>query len=122
LTAALCGDPLVAEYRDEVDGGRAAGHHAVAFGMAGGVLGWGAEATAAAFLYSTTSLLVGAALRLLPLGQTAGQRMLWRLQPGIARIAREAAHRDLADLFPFPPGIDVQGMLHERLETRLFRS
>ena len=122
LTAALCGDPLVSEYRDEVDDGRAPGHHAVAFGMAAGVLGWSAEAAAAAFLYSTTSLLVGAALRLLPLGQTAGQRMLWRLQPVIARVAGEAARRDPADLFAFTPGIDVQGMLHERLGTRLFRS
>ena len=41
---------------------------------------------AAAFLYCTRRpLLVGAALRLLPMGQLEGQRVLWRLHPLIAR-------------------------------------
>jgi len=122
ISAALTGDQHLAAYLQEVDEGRAPGHHAIAFGMAAGVLGWDGEATATAFLYSTTALLVGAALRLLPMGQTEGQRVLWRLHPVIARAAREAADRDLADLSCFAPGLDVAGMLHERLETRLFRS
>jgi urease accessory protein UreF len=37
-------------------------------------------------------------------------------------VAREAADRDPADLFTFAPGLDIAGMLHARLETRLFRS
>ena len=51
-----------------------------------------------------------------------GQRILWRLHPVIARVAREAAARDPAEMWSFAPGLDVQGMLHARLETRLFRS
>jgi urease accessory protein len=94
----------------------------VALGNTAGVLGWTAEATAVAFLYSTTSLLVGAALRLLPIGQTEGQRILWRLHPIIARVGGEAAARDAAALWSFAPGLDIQGMRHERLEMRLFRS
>ncbi len=109
-------------YLEEVNAGGAPGHHAVAFGMAAGVLGWAAEDTATGFLYSTTALLVGAALRLLPMGQTEGQRILWRLHPVIARVAREAAGRDPSDMWSFAPGLDIQGMLHARLETRLFRS
>lgn len=122
IAAALTGDARLAAYLQAVDDGRAPGHHALAFGMAAGVLGWRDEDTATAFLYSTTALLVGAALRLLPLGQTDGQRMLWRLHPVIARLAREAARRDPADLCSFAPGLDIQGMGHERLEARLFRS
>ena len=118
----LTGDAHLAAYRDEVDAGNAPGHHAAAFGMAAGALDWGAEETAAGFLYSTAALLVGVALRLLPIGQTEGQRVLWRLHPVIGRLAREAAGRDAMDLWSFAPGLDVQGMLHERLETRLFRS
>lgn len=122
VAAALTGDSRLATYLEEVNEGRAPGHHAVAFGMTAGVLGWSAEDTATAFLYSTTALLVGAALRLLPIGQTDGQRLLWGLHPVIARVAREAAHRDTAEIWSFAPGLDVQGMLHERLEMRLFRS
>ena len=122
VAAALTGDPRLAAHLEGVNEGRAPGHHAVAFGMAAGVLGWGAEETATAFLYSTTALLVGAALRLLAIGQTEGQRLLWGLHPVIARVAREAAARDPAEIWSFAPGLDIQGMLHERLETRLFRS
>jgi len=122
VAALLTENAHLGEYLEEVNADRTPGHHAVAFGMAAGVLGWRAEDTAAAYLYSTTALLVGAALRLLPMGQTDGQRILWRLHPVIARVAREAAARDAAEMWSFAPGLDVQGMLHARLDTRLFRS
>jgi urease accessory protein len=122
VSSALTGDERLGAYLEAVNAGTAPGHHAPAFGMAAGIFGWSAEATAASFLYSTTALLVGAALRLLPIGQMTGQWVLWRLHPVIARVAREAADRDLADLFTFAPGLDIAGMLHARLETRLFRS
>lgn len=122
IAAALTGEARLAAYLDEVNTRRAPGHHAVAFGMVAGALGWDGEAAATAFLYSTTALLVGAALRLLPLGQVAGQAVLWSLHPVIQRVAREAAERPPGDLWSFTPGLDIQGMLHERLEARLFRS
>jgi len=122
VSAALTRDARLSAYLAEVDGGRAPGHHALALGMVAGVHDWNEEETATAFLYSTTAVLVGAALRLLPLGQTAGQRVLFRLHPLIARLAREAARRDVADVSSFVPGLDVHGMLHERLDARLFRS
>ena len=122
VSAALTRDQRLTAYLDEVDDGRAPGHHALAFGMVAGVHDWSPEETATAFLYSTTAVLVGAALRLLPLGQTAGQRVLSRLHPVIGRVAREAAQRDVGDVSSFAPGLDVHGMLHERLDARLFRS
>jgi urease accessory protein len=122
IAAALTEDRRLGAYLEEVDDGRAPGHHAVAFGMAAGALGWSAEAAATALLYSTTALLVGAALRLLPMGQTEGQRVLWHLHPVIERVGREAAARGPEELWSFTPGIDVQGMLHEQLPMRLFRS
>ena len=79
--------------------------------MVAGALGWAAEAAATAFLYSTTALLVGAALRLLPMGQLEGQRVLWSLHPVIERVAREAAERPPADLWSFTPGLEIAGML-----------
>ncbi|HEY7039535.1 MAG TPA: urease accessory protein UreF [Methylomirabilota bacterium] len=122
VAAALTGDRRLAAYLDEVNADRAPGHHAIAFGMVAGALGWDAEGAAIAFLYSTTALLVGAALRLLPMGQLEGQTVLWRLHPVIERVGREAAERAPDDLWSFTPGLDIQGMLHERLEARLFRS
>jgi urease accessory protein UreF len=48
--------------------------------------------------------------------------VLWSLHPVIARVAREAAERAPGDLWSFTPGQDIQGMLHERMDARLFRS
>jgi urease accessory protein len=93
----------------------------VAFGLAGGALGWEPSAAAGAYLYSTASLLVGAALRLLPLGQLDGQRLLWGVGPLITKLAREAVAAD-GDLWSFAPGIEIAGMRHARLDGRLFRS
>lgn len=122
VASELTGDARLRAYLGDIGAGRAPGHHAPALGMTGAVLGWDAGEMVVAFLYSTTALLVGAALRLLPMGQTEGQRVLWGLHPVIERVAREAAQRDPAELWSFAPGLDIQGMLHERLDARLFRS
>jgi urease accessory protein len=113
---------------ENVEARRTPGHHPVVFGVVGQLLGCGDEEAAAAYLYSTSVVVVGAALRLLALGQVDGQRTLWALRPLIARLAREAATSgaratgDAAEPWSFAPGIDVAGMRHARLEARLFRS
>ncbi|HET7874240.1 MAG TPA: urease accessory UreF family protein, partial [Methylomirabilota bacterium] len=99
VAAALTADGRLAGYLEDVNAGRAPGHHAVGLGMAGGALGWTPDEVTAAYLYSTTALLVGAALRLLPLGQLDGQRVLWGLAPVIERVAREAARREPTEMW-----------------------
>jgi urease accessory protein len=122
VASSLTDDTRLKAYLDDVNAGRAPGHHATAFGMTGGALGWTGLEAAMAFLYATAALQIGAALRLLSMGQVEGQRALWRLHPLIERLATEAAQRDVADLSSFTPGLDIAGMRHERLPARLFRS
>jgi len=122
VAAALTEDGRLVAYAGDVDKALAPGHHAVAYGLAAAALGWAPEATATAYLYSSTALLVGAALRLLSMGQMEGQRVLWALHPIIERAAREAAVRDVGDLWSFAPGIEIAGIRHAALEMRLFRS
>ncbi|HYB53479.1 MAG TPA: urease accessory UreF family protein, partial [Thermoanaerobaculia bacterium] len=122
VAAALTSDPRVVAYAGLVDGSQSPGHHAVAFGLAAAALGWTPLATASAYLYSTTALLVGAALRLVSMGQLEGQRVLWSLHPVIERVAREAVERGPEDLWSFNPAIEQAGIRHESLEMRLFRS
>jgi urease accessory protein len=77
---------------------------------------------AAAFLHSTAALLVGAGLRLLPIGQVEGQRVLAAMRERIARLAGRAATAEIDDMWSFTPGLDVAGLRHADLEGRLFRS
>jgi urease accessory protein len=130
LRAAVCLlDTLVlTALFEDVEERRTPGHHPLVFGVVGQALGCGDEEAAAAYLYSTSVVVVGAALRLLRLGQVDGQRTLWAMRPLIARLAREAAANgssatsDEPEPWSFAPGIDVAGMRHARLEARLFRS
>ncbi|HUO64821.1 MAG TPA: urease accessory protein UreF [Terriglobales bacterium] len=122
VAAALTEDTRLVGYSGDVDRSLAPGHHAVAYGLAAAALGWTAEAAAMAYLYSSTALLVGAALRLLSMGQLEGQRVLWSLHPVIERVARDAAARDVGDLWSFAPGIELAGIRHASLDMRLFRS
>jgi len=105
-----------------VENGESPGHHALAFGAVGAAMDWRGQELVSAYLYSTCSGLVAAALRLLPLGQLAGQRILWELLPLIARLADQSQDTDFADIWSFAPALEIAAMRHETLESRLFRS
>lgn len=122
LGAALTADTRLARYQADLEAGSVPGHHPVAFGLVAGALGWPGEDAAAALLYSSSAQLVGAALRLMRMGQLEGQQVLWSLGPLIDRLAGEAARRDPNDLWSFAPGIEIQSIRHAALPARLFRS
>lgn len=66
--------------------------------------------------------LVSAAVRLVPLGQTEGQRVLAALLPLCHAVAAEAEAAPLDALGGCTLLSDIASMRHETLETRLFRS
>jgi len=105
-----------------VENDKTPAHHAMAFGAVGGVLGWPELDMACAYLYSTCAGLVAAALRLLSLGQLAGQRILWALGPSIVKLAGEIQGKDMEEIWSFAPAIEIAAMRHEMLDARLFRS
>jgi urease accessory protein len=122
VAAALGADPFLAELARAVADGLAPGHHAAVFGGALGRAGVEPTLAAAAYLHSTAALLVGAGLRLIALGQLDGQRALAAMRPRIARLAEAAAAATPADMWSFNPGLELAGMRHATLDTRLFRS
>jgi len=122
IAAATGDDAFLSALARAVDDGLAAGHHAAVFGAALGRAGAEAEDAAAAYLYATAALLVGAGLRLLALGQLDGQRVLTAVRPRIARLAQAAAAATPEDMWSFNPGLELAGIRHATLEARLFRS
>jgi urease accessory protein len=122
VAAALGPDEFLAELAGAVGDGLAPGHHAPVFGAALGRAGVEPEVAAAAFLHSTAALLVGAGLRLIALGQLDGQRVIAAMRPRIARLARAAATASAADMWSFSPGLELAGIRHATLDSRLFRS
>ena len=80
------------------------------------------EPALAAFLQAVASNLVSAGLRLIPLGQTDGQRVLAGLEPVIAGCAQEALACPLDEVGGAAFRADIASMRHETQYTRLFRS
>jgi urease accessory protein len=75
-----------------------------------------------AFLHAATANLISAGVRLIPLGQTDGQRVLAALEPAIAAAAARAMATALDDLGSASFRADIASMRHETQYTRLFRS
>jgi urease accessory protein len=114
--------PLLEEFAKAVAEEATPGHHSIVFGMIGGILQWDALEMTSAYLYSTSAALIGAALRLLPLGQLAGQRILWNVRPLIAALALGAQDKHETDMWSFAPALEIASMRHALLDARLFRS
>jgi urease accessory protein len=75
-----------------------------------------------AYLQAFAANLVSAGVRLIPLGQTDGQRAIAALEPIVARCAGAALTADLDQLGSSAPLLDWCSMQHETQYTRLFRS
>jgi urease accessory protein len=75
-----------------------------------------------AYLHAAAANLISAGVRLIPLGQTDGQRVLAALEPVIAGAAERALATPLDDIGGAAFRADLASMRHETQYTRLFRS
>jgi len=99
-----------------------AGHHALVLGLLGYELGWEERVIVEAAGYQWLSGMISAALRLLPMGQLAGQRVLTTLLPHLPAIADDIRRQGWDDLSSAAPEFDIRAMQHEALDSRLFQS
>jgi urease accessory protein len=72
------------------------------------------------YLWSWLENQVMAAVKGVPLGQTAGQKMLLAIGDSLSSIADEAMRKE--DLSNFAPGLAMLSSRHETQYSRLFRS
>ena len=112
--------PLIEEYLAAVEAEQTPGHLAVTVGLTLAAAGWSKKDTIAAFLYQAATGFVAAAMKLLPIGQREGQRLLECWLGVIEPISLKAAHQQV--LQSWSPIQDIYAMRHNRLESRLFRS
>ncbi len=75
-----------------------------------------------AYVHAFAANLVSAAVRLVPLGHTDGQRALMRLESSVAGAVAQGAPGDLSLLSNTAILADMASMQHETQYTRLFRS
>ena len=78
--------------------------------------------TALAYLHAFTANLVSAAVRLVPLGQTDGQRITADLAPDVHATVERALACEIDAVGTAALMTDICSMNHETQHTRLFRS
>ena len=114
------GCPLLQDFLAAVEAERTPCHLAVSMGLALAASGWSREDAVAAYLYQAATSLMSAALKLLPIGQREGQRLLDGWMPLIAELGGHT-QPDMV-MTSWSPVQDIYAMRHSRLESRLFRS
>ena len=75
-----------------------------------------------AYLWSWLENQVMAALKAVPLGQSAGQRMLASIGGELPAVAQRATMLEDDELTNFAPGLAIASSRHETQYSRLFRS
>lgn len=96
--------------------------YSVIVGAVAGNRGISEDDTALAYLQAFATNLISAAVRLVPLGQTAGLRVLAALEPVILATVDDTNQATLDDVGGCAFRSDIAAMRHETQYTRLFRS
>ncbi|MBX2862015.1 MAG: urease accessory protein UreF [Leptolyngbyaceae cyanobacterium MAG.088] len=95
---------------------------AVAFGIIAAHWQIDPYTMALGYLQSWATNLIGAAVKLVPLGQTDGQRCLLKMIPELTTTAQASVNLQDDELYVSGWGSAIASMQHETLYTRLFRS
>ncbi len=122
IASIACPSSWLDDYAAAVASGRCHGHPAVAIAVAGSGLGAPSAALVAAHLQGVATTLTQNAVRLIPLGQNAGQRALAAARPLIAAVVERVPQLSLDDFGATLPGLEIAQMRHERLRARMYQS
>lgn len=107
---------------DEYLGSNADPNQLVGLCVAGYLWGISPEAMKQGYLWSWAENLVMAGVKLVPLGQTDGQRALMELTQLFPEMVSISTQLDEVMIGSFTPVVSLASSLHETQYTRLFRS
>lgn len=94
----------------------------IALGLSGAAHGISIAPLIGGYLHAFAANLISAAVRIVPLGQTDGQKTLAALAPLVDALVPRALAQDMQRLATAAPMVDWCSMRHETQYTRLFRS
>lgn len=122
IASAILDSEELEQYRKDVAGGACTGHPALAYALAGRALDVPLPELLSAYLFSAASSLTQNAIRAIPIGQDAGQRVLRQIHPQVATATARIAELARRDLGAAAPGLEIAQMRHERQRARMFMS
>ena len=96
--------------------------YATSVAAAAAFAGVGLQAALGAYLHAFSANIASAIVRLVPLGQSDGQKIIAAMEPVVERTLAEALERDPKDMGSAAFMVDWLSMKHETQYSRLFRS
>lgn len=115
-------DPLVVEYDEGLRARKYKGNPGIAAGLALGAAGVDELTAVSAYLTQMANSMTQNAIRAIPLGQDAGQRILVAVYEDIPQLAAATLQRDMLDLGVSFPRLEIAQMEHEYMRSRMFMS
>ena len=112
---------LIGELGERSPDGHRLGY-AAAFGVAAANAALGARDTLAGYAWAWCENQVACAVKLTPLGHSAGQRMLLKLGGSLDAVVEHALQVSDDEIGLASPGLAITSAQHETRHTRLYRS
>lgn len=109
-------------YQQCVRMGTASGLHPAAIGLYGAEKGLPEEMVLTMYGYSALSAIVNNCVKLVPLSQMEGQRVLFSSMKDLSRAVGDAMKTDIMDLGVSGCGMEIHCMNHEELYSRQYMS
>ena len=122
LAASVTDLPMLADAVEMAETRELQVHLALCFGLAAGLMGNGPILATAAYLHQSVATLVSCCQRLMALGQTRAQQILWNLKPDMVRAAQRGAATSMSRIGSFSALTDLASARHQGQQTRLFMS
>lgn len=122
LTQELKPDTKCKNYLTKIQKGDLHGHYSVAFAMYAYACGLDRTDTLYAFYYNTLNGIVTNCAKLVPISQTAGQKILFKLQALISELVDKQADLDDDLVGLCCIGQEIRCMQHEKQYSRLYIS
>lgn len=121
----ICEPPsgsLSHRYRELIESGVCKGHQCIAYGLYMRACGIDLSEGLAVYAYSICSAIVTNCVKLVPLSQLAGQKILAQSFEDISLAAQKALETELEDIGISGAGFDLRAMQHEHLYSRQYMS
>lgn len=115
-------DYLVREYEAAINERELKGNPGIGAGLVLGAKGVETEDAVAAYLMQMANSMTQNAIRAIPLGQDAGQRVLVGAYDAIGQATEMTMRHDVSDFGVVAPRLEVAQMAHEALRSRMFMS
>lgn len=96
--------------------------HPCAYGVFCYSVGITMEDALSAYMYGQTSAMVTNCVKTIPLSQTEGQKILYRLHPWLEMTYEKVMKAGEEMLCVSTPGFDLRSIQHEKLYSRLYMS